>query len=571
MSRKKNHGQVLFAHGFFNEKGQWHSNIKEKNKMIICTVQNVKKMYGGNEILKNISFEIHEQDRVGIVGQNGSGKTTIFKLLSNMDHADSGSIFVKRDSDIGYLAQLPEHDGESTVYEVISGTFQDIREIEVKIEKVNLLLSDPSQGDRLEKNLNKLYKLQEQFESLGGYAIESKINGVIAGLGISHLTNHQFKQISGGEQTKVGLACLLLQEPELLLLDEPTNHLDIDTINWLENYLLKYKGAVLIISHDRYFLDKVTNKTIDIEEGECTFYNHSYSGFVKEKENNLLLEFEKYQEQQKKVRKIKESIKQLRDWGARSGNEKFFKRARSMEKALTRIQNMKRPQLERKKAAFEFNVNKRSGQDVVVLEQVSKSIEERIILENINLQVRYGEKIALIGKNGSGKTTLINSLQNNDFEGGAVKLGSSVSIGYLSQKGLEAEANLTVLDIFRGKVAMEEGEARHHLAKFLFYGPSVYKKADDLSGGERTRLRLAQLVYEGFNFLILDEPTNHLDIDSREALEMALEEFDGTILAVTHDRYFMNKLFERTIWLDKGKIDSYTGNYDYASEKRISK
>ncbi|MFD1357799.1 ribosomal protection-like ABC-F family protein [Fictibacillus halophilus] len=539
--------------------------------MIICTVQNLKKMYGGNEILKNISFEIHEQDRIGIVGQNGSGKTTLFKLLSNLEHSDSGSIFIKKDAAIGYLAQLPDHDVHSTVYEVISATFQEIKEIEKKIEEVNLQLSDPSQGERLEKNLNKLYKLQEQYENLGGYAIESKINGVLTGLGISHLSNQLFKQISGGEQTKVGLACLLLQEPELLLLDEPTNHLDIDTINWLENYLLKYKGAVVIISHDRYFLDKVTMKTIDFEEGECTVYHHSYSGFVKEKENNLLLEFEKYQEQQKKVRKIKESIKQLRDWGARSGNEKFFKRARSMEKALARIQNMKRPQLERKKAAFEFNVNKRSGQDVVVVEQASKLIEDRLILENIDLQVRYGEKIALIGKNGSGKTTLINCLQNNDFDYGAIKLGPSVSIGYLSQKGLEAEANLTVLDIFRDKVPMEEGEARHHLAKFLFYGPSVYKKASDLSGGERTRLRLAQLVYEGFNFLILDEPTNHLDIDSREALEIALEEFDGTIMAVTHDRYFMNKLFERTIWLDNGKIDSYKGNYDYALEKRISK
>jgi ATP-binding cassette, subfamily F, member 3 len=536
--------------------------------MIICTVQNLKKMYGGNEILKNISFEIYENDRVGIVGQNGTGKTTLFKLVSRLDHADSGSIFIKKNADIGYLAQLAEFNADSTVYEVISATFEEIKEIGLKIEEVNRLLSDPGQGHRLEKNLNKLYKLQEQFESLGGYAIESKINGVLIGLGISHLTNHLFKHISGGEQTKVGLACLLLQEPELLLLDEPTNHLDIETMNWLENYLQKYKGAVLIISHDRYFLDKVTTKTIDIEEGECKTYPHSYSGFVKEKENNLLLEFEKYQEQQKKVRKIKESIKQLRDWGARSGNEKFFRRARSMEKALARIQNMKRPQLERKKAAFEFNVNKRSGQDVVVLDQVSKTIKGRTILDNIDLQVRYGEKIALIGKNGSGKTTLINSLQKDDYDGGNVKLGSSVSIGYLSQKGLETDPNLTVLDIFREKVEMEEGEARHHLAKFLFYGPSVYKKAGDLSGGEKTRLRLAQLVYEGFNFLILDEPTNHLDIESREALETALEEFEGTILAVTHDRYFMNKLFDRTIWLEQGKIDSYIGNYDYALEKR---
>jgi ATPase subunit of ABC transporter with duplicated ATPase domains len=538
--------------------------------MIICTVQNVKKMYGGNEILKNISFEIHENDRVGIVGQNGSGKSTLFKLISGSDQADTGSLFIKKDARVGYLEQLPEHDDHSTVYDVISATFKDIKEIERRIQEINTLLADPNQVERLEKNLNKLYKLQEQYESLGGYSVESKINGVLIGLGISQLTSQLFNQISGGEQTKVGLACLLLQEPELLMLDEPTNHLDIETMNWLEGYLQKYKGAVLIISHDRYFLDKVTRKTIEIEEGESKVYNHSYSGFIREKENNLLLEFEKYQEQQKKIRKIKESIKQLRDWGARSGNEKFFRRARSMETALARIQSMKRPQLEKKKAAFEFAVNKRSGQDVVFLEDVYLTIEDRVLLDNINLQIRHGDKIALIGKNGSGKTTLINGIQNNAFDKGNVRLGPSVSIGYLSQKGLEADPKLTVLDIFREKVNMEEGEARHHLAKFLFYGASVYKKACDLSGGERTRLRLAQLVYEGFNFLILDEPTNHLDIEAREALESALEEFEGTILAITHDRYFMNKLFERTLWLEQGKIDNYTGNYDYALEKRNS-
>jgi ATPase subunit of ABC transporter with duplicated ATPase domains len=538
-------------------------------KMIICTVQNIKKMFGGNEILKNISFEIHENDRVGIVGQNGSGKTTLFKLISGEDHPDSGSIFIKKEATIGYLAQLPEYGNTSTVYDVISAAFDQIKEIEQHIQKVNVSLSDRAQADRLEKNLNKLYKLQETYESLGGYAIESKINGVMAGLGISHLSEHLFQEISGGEQTKVGLACLLLKEPELLLLDEPTNHLDIDTMNWLEIYLQKYKGAVLIISHDRYFLDQVTKKTIDIEEGECITYNCPYTQFLKEKENNLLLEFEKYQEQQKKVRKIKESIKQLREWGARSGNEKFFRRARNMEKALHRIQNMKRPQLERKKAVFEFNVNKRSGQDVVILNQVYKNIENRILFDNINLQVRYGEKVALVGKNGSGKTTLLKMLQEEAMNNnGQIKIGPSVSIGYLSQKGLDANPNLTVLDIFKERIVMEDGEARHHLAKFLFYGPAVYKKARDLSGGERTRLRLAQLVYEGFNFLILDEPTNHLDIESREALETSLEEFDGTILAVTHDRYFMNKLFKRTIWLEEGNLANYTGNFSYALQKR---
>jgi ATPase subunit of ABC transporter with duplicated ATPase domains len=562
----------IIAHGFFICKsGSGRSTKGENRIMIVCTVQNTKKMYGGNEILRNISFEIHENDRVGIVGQNGSGKTTLFKLISGKDHPDSGSIFIKKDAKIGYLAQLPEHDDTSTVYEVISSTFKQLTEIEQKIAEINVLLSDPAKSDQLEKNLNKLYLLQEMYESLGGYSIESKITGVMAGLNISHLSTQLFREISGGEQTKVGLACLLLQEPELLLLDEPTNHLDISTMNWLEGYLQKYKGAVLIISHDRYFLDQVTTKTIDIEDGECVTYNCAYSNFLKEKEANLLLEFEKYQEQQKKVKKIKESIKQLREWGARSGNEKFFRRARNMEKALQRIQNMKRPKLERKKAAFEFNVNKRSGQEVIVLDKVHKKIEDRILFNNASLQINFGEKVALVGNNGSGKTTLIHMVQNGVQDGGHIKVGPSVTIGYLSQKGLDADPSMTVLEIFKEKVVMEDGEARHHLAKFLFYGASVYKKAGDLSGGERTRLRLAQLVYEGSNFLLLDEPTNHLDIESREALETALEEYKGTILAVTHDRYFMNKLFERTVWLEEGNLLNYHGDFSYALEKRMNR
>ncbi|EEM73671.1 ABC transporter ATP-binding protein uup [Bacillus thuringiensis serovar andalousiensis BGSC 4AW1] len=362
---------------------------------------------------------------------------------------------------------------------------------------------------------------------------------------------------------------MLLQKPDLLLLDEPTNHLDLFAVEWLEQFLKEYNGTVMVISHDRYFLDEVVTKIFDLEDGEIHVYHTNYSRFVEEKEERLLQEFQAYQEQQKKIKKMKEAIKRLREWAnqANPPNEGLHKRARSMERALERMQKLKKPILERKQMGLQFEGQDRSGKDVVVIKEVSKGFADHPLFNEVNLHVRFQERAAIVGRNGTGKTTLLKLLlEQIEPDTGEIRIGSSVKIGYLSQHAY-GKRKSNVLEAFREYVAVTEGEARHILAKFLFYGPAVFKKVTQLSGGEKMRLRLAQLMYQDINFLILDEPTNHLDIESREVLEEALEQYNGTILAVSHDRYFLNKLFEKTYWIDEHKLFEFAGNYAWARQK----
>lgn len=362
---------------------------------------------------------------------------------------------------------------------------------------------------------------------------------------------------------------MLLQKPDLLLLDEPTNHLDLFAVEWLEQFLKEYNGTVMVISHDRYFLDEVVTKIFDLEDGEIHVYHTNYSRFVEEKEERLLQEFQAYQEQQKKIKKMKEAIKRLREWAnqANPPNEGLHKRARSMERALERMEKLKKPILERKQMGLQFEGQERSGKDVVVMKEVSKGFAEHLLFNEANLHVRFQERAAIVGRNGTGKTTLLKLLlEQIEPDAGEIRIGSSVKIGYLSQHAY-GNRKSNVLEAFREYVAVTEGEARHILAKFLFYGPAVFKKVTQLSGGEKMRLRLAQLMYQDINFLILDEPTNHLDIESREVLEEALEQYNGTILAVSHDRYFLNKLFEKTYWIDEHKLFEFAGNYAWARQK----
>ncbi|KIP23585.1 ABC transporter family protein [Bacillus thuringiensis serovar morrisoni] len=411
--------------------------------------------------------------------------------------------------------------------------------------------------------------IQEKFAFLGGYEIEANIMKVANGLQVTNLFSRVFTELSGGEQTKVSLAYMLLQKPDLLLLDEPTNHLDLFAVEWLEQFLKEYNGTVMVISHDRYFLDEVVTKIFDLEDGAIHVYHTNYSQFVEEKEGRLLQEFQAYQEQQKKIKKMKEAIKRLREWAnqANPPNEGLHKRARNMERALERIEKLKRPILERKQMGLQFEGQERSGKDVVVMKEVSKGFAGRPLFEQANLHVRFQERAAIVGRNGTGKTTLLKLLlKEMEPEAGAIRVGSSVKIGYLSQHTYE-NMKSNVLEAFRENVTVTEGEARHILAKFLFYGPAVFKKVTQLSGGEKMRLRLAQLMYQDINFLILDEPTNHLDIESREVLEEALEQYNGTILAVSHDRYFLNKLFEKTYWIDECKLFEFAGNYAWARQK----
>ncbi|UTG83348.1 ribosomal protection-like ABC-F family protein [Bacillus paranthracis] len=537
--------------------------------MTICSVNNVTKSFGGNIIFENISLEIKNGERVGLVGRNGSGKTTIFQLLTGMEGLDAGAIHMKKGTRIGHVAQIPKFDESMTVYEVLSSAFKIEKELEREMRTLEKHMAEEQETSVLQKLMERYGIIQEKFAFLGGYEIEANIMKVANGLQVTELFPRSFVEISGGEQTKVSLAYMLLQKPDLLLLDEPTNHLDLFAVEWLEQFLKEYNGTVMVISHDRYFLDEVVTKIFDLEDGEIHVYHTNYSRFVEEKEERLLQEFQAYQEQQKKIKKMKEAIKRLREWAnqANPPNEGLHKRARSMERALERMEKLKKPILERKQMGLQFEGQERSGKDVVVMKEVSKGFAEHLLFNEANLHVRFQERAAIVGRNGTGKTTLLKLLlEEIEPDAGEIRIGSSVKIGYLSQ---HAYGNMksNVLEAFRECVAVTEGEARHILAKFLFYGPAVFKKVTQLSGGEKMRLRLAQLMYQDINFLILDEPTNHLDIESREVLEEALEQYNGTILAVSHDRYFLNKLFEKTYWIDERKLFEFAGNYAWARQK----
>ena len=547
----------------------WFFILKGVRKMTICSVNNVMKSFGGNIIFENISLEIKNGERVGLVGRNGSGKTTIFGLLTGKESLDAGAIHMKKGTRIGHVAQIPKFDEVMTVYDVLSSAFKVEKELEKEMHALEKNMAVEQEQSALEKLMERYGVIQEKFAFLGGYEIEANIMKVANGLQVTDLFSRVFTELSGGEQTKVSLAYMLLQKPDLLLLDEPTNHLDLFAVEWLEQFLKEYTGTVIVISHDRYFLDEVVTKIFDLEDGEIHVYHTNYSQFVEEKEERLLQEFQAYQEQQKKIKKMKEAIKRLREWAnqANPPNEGLHKRARNMERALERIEKLKRPILERKQMGLQFEGQERSGKDVVVMKEVSKGFAGRPLFEQANLHVRFQERAAIVGRNGTGKTTLLKLLlEEINPDVGEIRIGSSVKIGYLSQHTY-GNVKSNVLEAFREYVAVTEGEARHILAKFLFYGPAVFKKVTQLSGGEKMRLRLAQLMYQDINFLILDEPTNHLDIESREVLEEALEQYNGTILAVSHDRYFLNKLFEKTYWIDERKLFEFAGNYAWARQK----
>ncbi|WP_243525478.1 ribosomal protection-like ABC-F family protein [Bacillus pseudomycoides] len=537
--------------------------------MTICSANNITKSFGGNIIFENISLEIKNGERIGLVGRNGSGKTTIFQLLTGIESVDAGAIHMKKGTRIGHIAQIPKFAGETTVYDVLSSAFVKEKELETEMRSLEKRMAEEQESADLQKLMEKYGTVQEQFAFLGGYEIEANIMKVANGLQVTELFSRIFAELSGGEQTKVSLAYMLLKKPDLLLLDEPTNHLDLFAVEWLEKFLKEYTGTVVVISHDRYFLDEVVTKILDLEDGELHIYHTNYSQFVKEKEERLLQEFQSYQEQQKKIKKMKEAIKRLKEWAnqANPPNEGLHKRARNMERALERMEKLKKPIIERKQMGLQFEGQERSGKDVVVMKGVSKGFADCALFQEANLHVRFQERAAIVGRNGTGKTTLLKLLlEEIKPDAGEIRIGSGVKIGYLSQHAY-GNVKRNVLEEFREYVAVNEGEARHILARFLFYGPAVFKKVNQLSGGERMRLRLAQLMYQDINFLVLDEPTNHLDIESREVLEEALEQYNGTILAVSHDRYFLNKLFEKTYWIDEHRLFEFAGNYAWARQK----
>ncbi|WP_203290006.1 ribosomal protection-like ABC-F family protein [Metabacillus sp. cB07] len=538
--------------------------------MTICSVQGLTKSYGSQLIFEKLSFEINEGEKIGFTGRNGTGKTTIFKCLSGIEQPDEGTIAIKKGKKIGYLAQIPVFPEGTTVEDVLREGFSELTELSAEIAELEMRMAEEKDPHLIERVMERYGSCRQQFELLGGYEMDAKVQAVASGLKLQELLNNEFQAISGGEKTKVSIGMILLKQPDILLLDEPTNHLDIAAVEWLEGYLKEYKGTVVVISHDRAFLDETAGKILDLEGGEVTVYHTNYSGFIAQKQKRLLAEFQAYQDQQKKIKKMKEAIKRLKEWAnqANPPNEGLHKRARNMERALMRMEKLKRPVLQHKKMNLSFEETDRSGKRVLCLEGASKSFGNRTILEEISLDIQYKDRTAIVGENGSGKSTLLKMIMGQvEPESGAVKIGSSVKVGYLSQQFALEDTDAAIIDFFREDVHASEEEARHILAGFMFYGPAVFKKMKHTSGGERMRIQLAKLMQQDLNVLILDEPTNHLDIDSREVLEDAIEQFEGTILAVSHDRFFLNKLFTKTCWIHQQKLYSFDGNYAWAREK----
>lgn len=539
--------------------------------MIVSSLQNVTQTFGANTIFSDVTCEINLGDRIGLIGRNGEGKTTLLDLLARKTEPASGTITWKKGLTVGLLEQTPDVDRERKVEAILYDVFSSINEMKRKMTDLERSMSLETNANQLTRIVEIYGTLQEKFQEAGGYEIDSRVRRIMSGLQIANLAEKNWEQLSGGERTKVGLAKLLLTEPNLLLLDEPTNHLDLSAIEWLTDFIKQYAGTVVIVSHDRYFLDETVTSIFEMDQGELIPYATNYTDYVKEREARLMREFQQYQDQQKKIKKMKETIKKLKEWAnqANPPNAGLHRRAKSMEKALAKIEVMKRPILEQKKIDLDFQMNKRSGKDVLVMENVSKRFHEKELFSAVNMHVRFQDRVAIVGENGSGKSSLLKMVLGTvEADEGAVKLGSNLSVGFLSQHMLELNGERTILDEFRDQVHVTEGAARGMLAKFLFYGKTVFQKVSSLSGGEQMRLRLAQLVHQSHNLLILDEPTNHLDIESKEVLEEALEQFDGTVIAVSHDRYFLDRLFPITYWLSDEKLTRYEGNYTFAREKR---
>ncbi|MEX5778685.1 ribosomal protection-like ABC-F family protein [Staphylococcus haemolyticus] len=536
--------------------------------MNILNATDVTKKFLDETLFDNVKLTLNSGDTIGLVGRNGEGKTTLLRLLCGSESPTTGIISWKKIIKIGYLDQIPNYADNEKVYTCLKSVFGELNIISEQLklleEKMSMDVND------IDELMLRYGNLQSYYEEHGGYEIDAKIRRVASGLNITHLLESQWKDLSGGERTKVGIAQILIKPTDLLLLDEPTNHLDFKSIEWLTNYIKNYHGATVVVSHDRYFLDETVNQIIEIDQKNLYPYNGNYSYFVEEREKRLLIEFEAYKTQQKKIKKLKASIKQLRMWASQSNppNAAMYRRAKSMEKSLNRIKRLDKPILNSKNMKMELEDATRVSNRVIEMEDVTKTYD-KLLFEKVNMLVRRGEHIAIIGDNGTGKSTLLKIILGVvSIDNGTIKTANNLKIGYLSQHEFENDAdNNTVLNKFREEVNVSEAEARHILADFMFYGKDVFKKVGDLSGGEKIRLRWAQIVHTDYNLLILDEPTNHLDIEAKEIIEDALLNYEGSIITVSHDIYFLNKLFNTTYLLKNKSLKKFEGNYNYIKEK----
>ena len=533
---------------------------------MILSCNHIDKAFGTKQILKDVSFHVEEREKTAIVGINGAGKSTLLKIIMNQLPADSGEVTLSRGASIGYLAQHEAVSGEHTIYEELLEVKKEIIEMEEKIRSLELDMKH-QQGEELTATLDLYHRLSTEFENRNGYAYKSELIGVLKGLGFEESEfDKSVATLSGGQKTRVALGKLLLSKPDIILLDEPTNHLDMNSIAWLETYLLNYQGAVIIVAHDRYFLNKVVTKVVELDNGHATVFLGNYSEYATKKAMLRNAQLKAWMNQQQEIKHQEQVIARLKSFN----REKSIKRAESREKMLDKIDRLEKPTELNSEIHLQLHPRVESGEDVLKVEHLSKAFDSQQLFSDLNFSVKRGEKVAIIGNNGTGKTTILKIINSViEADAGSFTLGSKVHIGYYDQEHHVLHMEKTLFEeIADDYPTLTNTEIRNTLAAFLFTGDDVFKQIKDLSGGERGRVSLAKLMLSEANFLILDEPTNHLDIVSKEILEHALNQYTGTVLYVSHDRYFINQTASRILDLTGNTLVNYIGNYDYYLEKR---
>ena len=540
--------------------------------MIILSCKDICKSYGIRDVLKDITFSINDGDKVGIIGANGEGKSTLFKIITKEISQDSGEIFIDKNKTLGYLSQNLALNSDKNIYEEALSVFHELLNIEERLSSLEIKMNEPydennaSYHDKLIKDYT---TLQDIYSHKGGYVYKGEISRVLKGLGFTEDDFYKsINTLSGGQKTRVALCKLLLRKPDIILLDEPTNHLDLDAISWLEDYMKNYKGTVLVISHDRFFLDSVTTSTFEVIGGKVECYNVPYSKFIDLRKKNYEAKLKAYNLQQAEIKRQEAIIEKFRSFN----REKSIRAAESREKALDKMERIEAPTHEKEGSKIKFEASIKSGYDVLHIENMAKSYGEKTLFTNLNIDLKRGEKVALIGENGRGKTTLFKIIMDKVEANKGIKvLGTNVNVGYYDQEQSDLNLDKTILDeVWDEFPNLTTSKLRSYLASFLFTGDDVFKVINTLSGGEKCRINLLKLMLSKSNLLLLDEPTNHLDIISREALEDAILEYDGTLMVISHDRYFLNKVIGRILELKEDCVSEYLGNYSYYQEKKLN-
>jgi ATP-binding cassette subfamily F protein 3 len=538
--------------------------------MIILSCKNIKKSFGIDEILKDVTFNINDGEKVGLIGANGEGKSTLFRILTREVSYDSGEVFIDKTSTLGYLSQHLALENFNTIMDEMLLVFSDLMNLEKKLKNLEEKMNEPYDSSRQEyhdKLIKDYTQGHELYENRGGYVFRGEISRVLKGLGFTEEDfNKPINVLSGGQKTRVALCKLLLIKPDLLLLDEPTNHLDLDAIEWLEEYLKNYKGTVLVISHDRFFLDSITTHTYELINGHVNCYNAPYTKYLELRKKDYDAKLKAFNLQQSEIKRQEDIIEKFRSFN----REKSIRAAESRQKALDKMEKIDAPDREKNGTRISFQSQIKSGNDVIHVENLSKGYSDKLLFEDVNFDLRRGDKVALIGENGRGKTTLFKIIMGDiKADKGITYLGKNVFLGYYDQEQSNLNLDKTVIDeVWDEFPKMSTTEIRTALASFLFFNEDVFKKIDNLSGGERCRINLLKLMLSKSNFLLLDEPTNHLDIMSREALEEAILDYDGTLIVISHDRYFLNKVINKIYELEQTGIKEYLGNYNYYTEKK---